>query len=123
MSYRCQGHRKISAAKNAGAAHAKLKIRRRLKVDFETIDQWLLRQSSTQSKNFSNSWILSIDPVRASHFAHPILGAEWPKQLPQNARKLRGMGLINTKHIERLSVIAPQKWVLGGTEPQSLFAK
>src|SRR5580765_5556493 len=51
MPQRSQGYRKVRAAKHAGAAHAKLKIGRRFKVDLEAVDHGLLRQSSADGEH------------------------------------------------------------------------
>src|SRR5205807_3328558 len=105
----------IRAAKHACPPNAEFKIGCGFKVDLETVDQGLLRQSPAQTEDFSNGWILSVVPVRSGHFANPVLGAEWPQQFPQNPRKFRWMRLINAEHVKRLSVVAPQERILRGT--------
>ena len=80
----------IRAAKNTGAAHAKLKVGCRLKVDLETVDQRLLRKRPPKREDFTDRRILGVDPMETGHFADPVLGAEWSQQLAQNPGNFDG---------------------------------
>src|SRR6476646_1938493 len=116
----CDG--KIRAAKNAGAANAKLKIGRGLEVDLEAVDHRLLREGASQGKYFPNDWILRVDPMRPRHLPDPELRAQRSKK-SQKARQFLRMRLIDQKHVHRFRIIAPQEWVLGWARPECLFAK